>query len=152
MRSPGELKATDAGKVCLNPPRNHAATDNAEVVDSVESPAALRYWLSRDSIFEMKPPRRAAASEQPGSLGRDGCVGTGSVIYGDARLYRYSEHGVVGLAEPTPTGYREHGRFTIPQQSGQPTWSHPIIAGGLLIIRDQDNVFAYDVRGSRGAP
>jgi hypothetical protein len=53
---------------------------------------------------------------------------------------------VVGLADASPTGYREHGRFTIPQQSGQPTWSHPIIAGGLLIIRDQDTVYAYDVK------
>ena len=77
---------------------------------------------------------------------RDRSVGKGSLIFGDGRLYLYSEDGVVGLAEASPLGYREHGRFTIPQQSGQPTWSHPIIAGGLLIIRDQDNVFAYDVK------
>jgi hypothetical protein len=55
---------------------------------------------------------------------------------------------VVGLAEASPAAYREHGRFRIPQQSGQPTWSHPIIAGGLLIIRDQDTVYAYNVRGT----
>jgi outer membrane protein assembly factor BamB len=83
---------------------------------------------------------------------RDRSVGKGSLIFGDGRLYLYGENGVVGLAEASPLAYREHGRFTIPQQSGEPTWSHPIIAGGLLIIRDQDNVFAYDVRGSRGAP
>ena len=58
------------------------------------------------------------------------------------------DDGVVGLAEASPTGYREHGRFTIPQQSGQSTWSHPIIAGGLLIIRDQDTVWAYNVKGA----
>ena len=77
---------------------------------------------------------------------RDRSVGKGSLIFGDGRLYLYSEDGVVGLAEASPLGYREHGRFTIPQQSGQPTWSHPMIAGGLLIIRDQDNVFAYDIK------
>jgi len=77
---------------------------------------------------------------------RDRSVGKGSLIFADGRLYLYSEDSVVGLAEASPTGYREHGRFTIPQQSGLPTWSHPIIAGGLLIIRDQDNVFAYDVK------
>lgn len=77
---------------------------------------------------------------------RDRSVGKGSLIFGDGRLYLYSEDGVVGLAEASPLGYREHGRFTIPQQSGQPTWSHPMIANGLLIIRDQDNVFAYDVK------
>jgi len=77
---------------------------------------------------------------------RDRSVGKGSVIYADNRLYLYSEGGVMGLAEANPAGYREHGRFTLGQQSGLPTWSHPIIAGGLLIIRDQDSVYAYNVR------
>ena len=78
---------------------------------------------------------------------RDRSVGKGSLIFADGRLYLYSEDGVAGLAEASPDGYREHGRFTIAQQSGSPTWSHPIIAGGLLILRDQDAVFAYNVSG-----
>lgn len=77
---------------------------------------------------------------------RDRSVGKGSLIFADGRLILYSEEGVVGLAEANPAGYREHGRFTLAQQSGAPTWSHPIVAGGLLIIRDQDNVYAYDLR------
>jgi outer membrane protein assembly factor BamB len=78
---------------------------------------------------------------------RDRSVGKGSLIFGDNRLYLYSEDGVVGLADASPTAYRERGRFSIPQQSGLPTWSHPIITAGLLIIRDQDTVYAYNVRG-----
>ncbi len=76
---------------------------------------------------------------------RDRSVGKGSIIVADGRLYLYSEGGVVGLAEPTPDGYREHGRFRI-QQGNLPTWSHPIITGGRLILRDQDTVYAFDVR------
>ncbi|HEV8318954.1 MAG TPA: PQQ-binding-like beta-propeller repeat protein [Vicinamibacterales bacterium] len=76
---------------------------------------------------------------------RDRSVGKGSVIYADQRLYLFSENGVVGLAEASPTAYREHGRFRIEAKSG-PTWTHPIITGGKLILRDQDNVYAYDVR------
>ena len=76
---------------------------------------------------------------------RDRSVGKGSLIYADGRLYLYSENGVAGLAEASPAGYREHGRFTIPQQSGSFTWSHPVVTGRLLILRDQDNVFAYNV-------
>ena len=68
------------------------------------------------------------------------------LIYADERLYLYSEDGVVGLAEASPAGYREHGRFTVPNRSDLPTWSHPVISGGLLILRDQDVVHAYDVR------
>ena len=76
---------------------------------------------------------------------RDRSVGKGSLIYADQRLYLYSENGVVGLAEATPTGYREHGRFRI-EPGSLPTWSHPIVTGGRLILRDQDNVYAYDIR------
>lgn len=80
---------------------------------------------------------------------RDRSVGKGSLIFADNRLYLYSEGGVVGLAEATPDGYREHGRFRIPQ-GNLPTWSHPIITGGRLIVRDQDTVWAFDVRGRDG--
>ena len=44
---------------------------------------------------------------------RDRSVGKGSLVFADDRLYLYSEHGVVGLAEANPAGYREHGRFQI---------------------------------------
>src|SRR5262245_22591057 len=78
---------------------------------------------------------------------RDRSVGKGSLIYADERLYLYSEDGVAGLAEASPTGYREHGRFRIPTQSGLPTYPDPVVTRGILILRDQDNIFAYDVRG-----
>ncbi len=78
---------------------------------------------------------------------RDRSVGKGSLIYADQRLYLYSENGVVGLAEATPTGYREHGRFRI-EPGSLPTWSHPVITGGKLILREQDNIYAYNVKGS----
>jgi outer membrane protein assembly factor BamB len=76
---------------------------------------------------------------------KDRSVGKGSLVYADGLIYLLSEDGVVGLAEATPEGYREKGRFRIPQDS-LPTWSHPIVAGGHLFIRDQDTIYAYDVR------
>jgi outer membrane protein assembly factor BamB len=72
-------------------------------------------------------------------------VGKGSLIFADERLYLFSEGGVVGLAEASPAGYREHGRFQI--ETGRlPTWSHPVVSGGKLFLRDQDTIYAYDVR------
>jgi outer membrane protein assembly factor BamB len=76
---------------------------------------------------------------------RDRSVGKGSVIYADERLYLLSENGVVGLADASPEAYRERGRFTI-QMGSLSTWAHPIVAGGRLFIRDQDTIYAYDVR------
>ena len=77
---------------------------------------------------------------------RDRSVGKGSVVFADDRLYLFSERGVVGLAEATPQGYREHGRFELKTGSA-PTWSHPVVANGRLFLRDQSAIYAYDVRG-----
>lgn len=76
---------------------------------------------------------------------RDRSVGKGSVVYADERLYLFSENGVVGLAEANPTAYREHGRFSL-KTGNSPTWSHPVIAGGRLFLRDQDALYAYDIK------
>ena len=76
---------------------------------------------------------------------RDRSVGKGSLVYADGRLYTFSENGVMGLVEATPTGYVEKGRFRL-QQGELPTWTHPVVAGGRLYLRDQDTIYAYDVR------
>ncbi len=76
---------------------------------------------------------------------RDRSVGKGSLVYADGNLYCLSENGVVGLVEATPTGYKENGRFRLPQNS-LPTWTHPVVAGGRLYLRDQDTIYAFDVK------
>lgn len=103
--------------------------------------------LVDDHIYGFSSSILTALKFDTGAMAwRDRSIGKGSLIFADRRLYLYSEDGAVGLAEASPAGYREHGRFSLPQQSGLSTWSHPIVSGGLLIIRDQDNVYAYDVR------
>ncbi len=76
---------------------------------------------------------------------KDRSVGKGSLVYADGRLYCFSENGVMGLVEATPAGYVEKGRFRI-EQGSLPTWTHPVVAGGRLYLRDQDTIYAYDVR------
>jgi len=76
---------------------------------------------------------------------KDRSVGKGSLVFADGNLYCFSENGVVGLVEATPTGYKEKGRFRI-QQGNLPTWTHPVVAGGRLYLRDQDTIYAFDVR------
>ena len=77
---------------------------------------------------------------------RDRSVGKGSLVFADERLYLFSERGVAALVEATPAGYREHGRLTL-ETGSLPTWTHPVVANGRLLLRDQDTVYAYDVRG-----
>jgi outer membrane protein assembly factor BamB len=80
---------------------------------------------------------------------RDRSVGKGSLIYADERLYLYSEDGVVGLAEATPDAYKERGRFRLTGNLS-PTWApNLVITNGRLILRNQEHVYAYDVRTAK---
>jgi outer membrane protein assembly factor BamB len=72
-------------------------------------------------------------------------VGKGSLIYAEHNLYALGEDGIVGLVEATPTEYRENSRFEI-SKGGFPTWSQPVIANGKLYLRDQDNLFCYNIK------
>jgi hypothetical protein len=76
---------------------------------------------------------------------RDRSVGKGSLTYADGMLYLLGENNQVALAEATPDGYREHGRFAIEDQ-GRPSWAHPVVCGGRLYIRNQGTLSCYDVR------
>jgi outer membrane protein assembly factor BamB len=76
---------------------------------------------------------------------RDRSVGKGSLVFADDRLYLFSENGVVGLAAADPAGYREHGRFSL-KTGSLPTWTHPVVANGTLYLRDQDTIYAYNVK------
>jgi hypothetical protein len=76
---------------------------------------------------------------------RDRSVGKGSVTLADGRLYIQSENSVVGLAEATPDGYRERGRFEIPEKS-RPSWAHPVVSDGRLYVRNQDLLLVYDIK------
>lgn len=72
-------------------------------------------------------------------------VGKGSLTYADGMLYLFGENNGVALAEATPSGYNEKGRFNV-QDQGRPSWAHPVVAGGRLYIRNQGILTAYDVR------
>ena len=75
-------------------------------------------------------------------------VGKGSLVYAEGHLYCFSENGVVGLVEASPEAYREKGRFSIPQGS-LPSWTHPVVSDGRLYLRDQDDLYCFDIRENR---
>jgi len=79
------------------------------------------------------------------AMWRDRSVGKGTVVYADGNLYIQSEDNVMGLAEATPTGYKEKGRFKTADQ-GFPSWAHPVVSGGRLYIRDQGTLAAYNIK------
>jgi outer membrane protein assembly factor BamB len=76
---------------------------------------------------------------------RNRSVGKGSLVAAEGQLYLFSENGVVGLADAAPGAYQERGRFQI-KSGSLPTWSHPVVSGGRLFLRDQDTIYAYNVQ------
>ncbi|MCP3961846.1 MAG: PQQ-binding-like beta-propeller repeat protein [bacterium] len=68
-----------------------------------------------------------------------------AIVYADDRLYFRYRDGRMILIEATTDAYHEHGTFMIPDVEKQ-SWTLPVIAGGKLLLREQDNLFAYDIR------
>jgi outer membrane protein assembly factor BamB len=81
-------------------------------------------------------------------------IGAGSVVAADGMLYLLSEQngtGLVALLEATPEKYAEKARFTLPKASelrkpSGSVWTHPVIAGGRLYLRDQEYLFSYKIK------
>lgn len=79
-------------------------------------------------------------------------LGKGCVFYADNRLYCLAESsGTVALAGANTAGWKEHGRFKLEPQtelrkrSGR-IWTHPVVANGVMYLRDQELLFAFDVK------
>ena len=75
---------------------------------------------------------------------RDRSVGKGSLTLADGKLFLVGEKRLAGLAEATPDGYRERGRFEL-EDRGEPSWAHPVVSNGVLYIRNWSELLAYDV-------
>lgn len=72
--------------------------------------------------------------------------GSAALAAADGYLYIRFQDGTMALAQATPDGYKETGSFKIPGDSQMPNWSHPVIVGGKLYLRDQDTIYCYQVK------
>lgn len=72
-------------------------------------------------------------------------VGSAAVVAADGLLYFRYQNGLVALIEATDRGYHARGTLQVPGAGGD-SWAHPVIANGRLLLREQDVLWAYDVR------
>jgi outer membrane protein assembly factor BamB len=72
-------------------------------------------------------------------------TGSAAVGYADGAMYFRFQNGVMALVGATPEAYQERGTFEIPGAE-KPSWSHPVIVGGKLYLREQDALYCYDVK------
>ena len=79
-------------------------------------------------------------------------LGKGCIFYADNRLYCMDEGSGTGeLASADTTGWKEHGRVKLEPQTElrKPAcriWTHPVVSNGVLYLRDQELLFAFDVK------
>src|SRR5262249_18281336 len=78
----------------------------------------------------------------------------GSITCAGGQLYLYDEKkGEVVLVDASPAGWQEHGPFKIEPQTTQRSssggiWTHPVVAGGKLFLRDQEILACYDIKAN----
>ena len=135
---------TGAGLLALTPSGNGLKASEVYFTNEMRNHHASSVLVG-DYLYGFSSSILTAMHFETGKVAwRDRSVGKGSLVFADDRLYLFSENGVVGLAEANPQKYVEHGRFQL-RTGSLPTWSHPVVSGGKLFIRDQDTLYAYDV-------
>lgn len=73
---------------------------------------------------------------------KDGRYGYGQVLLAFGHLIITSDKGEVSLVKASPDKYTEVARFTALE--GQ-TWNYPAIASGRLLVRNSNEMAAYDI-------
>lgn len=81
---------------------------------------------------------------------QDRGIGSSSVCFADGKLYLHSDKNELAMIEASPVGYKSLGTCTPPgttDHGSAKAWTHPVISNGRLFIRDQGDIWCYDIRG-----
>lgn len=80
-------------------------------------------------------------------------VGKGAIAYADGKFILQDERkGDIVLIEASPKGWKELGRFQLSPQTTQRNpkgkiWTHIVVSGGKMFVRDQELLFCFDIAG-----
>jgi len=78
---------------------------------------------------------------------KEQAVGKGSLCFADGMLYLFGERGgKAALATCSPEGLEVRGQFSVAGDG--PSWAHPVVVGGRLYLRYDDNLYCYSVRAA----
>jgi outer membrane protein assembly factor BamB len=84
------------------------------------------------------------------SLGGGG--GSAAVAYADGMLYYQYQNGQMVMLNATPdeSKLKVAGSFMVPDPvKNVAKWAHPIIANGMLFLRDQDKLHCYNIKAGK---
>lgn len=67
-----------------------------------------------------------------------------AICFADGHLYYRYQNGLMVLIEANRSEYVEKSSFMIPDVE-QPSWSHPVVCGGKLYLKEQGRLHCYDI-------
>ena len=73
-------------------------------------------------------------------------LGKVSITYADGMLYCLSDKCKTSLVAITPEGFDVVSQFDLPRRSRALSLCHPVVCGGRLYLRHDQNLYVYDVR------
>ncbi len=77
---------------------------------------------------------------------RDRQLAMGSAIYADGHLYCLTQKGIMALIKPNPEKLEILSQFVFATVHQNNVWTHPVITGGKLYLRDQQALYCFDIR------
>jgi len=83
---------------------------------------------------------------QPGWGIRTSGDGSAAITAADGHLYVRFANGKMALVKADVKDYKEISTFKIPHYETK-SWSHPVVTGGKLYLREGDWIMCYDVKG-----
>ncbi|HEV3438314.1 MAG TPA: PQQ-binding-like beta-propeller repeat protein [Gemmata sp.] len=77
--------------------------------------------------------------------------GSAAIASADGMLYYRYENGQMVLLNATPdeSELKVAGSFKVPEPSKAAKWAHPVIANGMLFLRDQDKLHCYNIKADK---
>ncbi|MBM4003755.1 MAG: pyrrolo-quinoline quinone [Planctomycetes bacterium] len=71
--------------------------------------------------------------------------GSASLAGADGMLFIHFANGTMALAAADPSEFKELSTFKLPKNGNRPSWSHPVIVDGKLMLREDDLILCYDL-------
>jgi len=100
-----------------------------------------------DYVYASSSGTLACVELQTGEeMWRQRSAGKGAILIIDGKIILRAENGPLALVELNPKEYRQISKFDQPERSKAKAWPHPVVSDGVLYVRDQDILLAYDVR------
>jgi outer membrane protein assembly factor BamB len=133
LTAPDAAEVVYANKVMKNLPGGVVLFDGHLYGYSDSIGWVCQDWLTGDEVWSSK------------------ALDKGAVTIADGMMYCLTEDsGIVALAEASPKGWKEISRFVLAPQSERralkaKVWTPPVIAHGRLYLRDQENLWCYQI-------